>query len=133
MVSVYAVFALLAALVAYLSINHPIMSRHFAVLLTFGKVPGLRTLSTECDSIPPVKRGSSSRFGKDARCFDAEGVPRIIDANHNVSIFEEELSRALKIKCPVIIKKVMKQNIYIFILIFRYRFLLFAIQSSCII
>jgi hypothetical protein len=96
------IIAVVAGVVALIVSRNSLNLRHWAVLLTFGKFPGLKTYEATCDTTPVYE---SNRFTKYKHCFDEEGKIFAVDANHNEAVMRETLLKAVKDRCPVLVYK----------------------------
>ena len=101
--TLFASAAVVVLLAVAAMIFNPIMFRHFAVLITFGKIPGLKPLPHTC----PMKT-IHERSRKYDHCFSSEGKIFEHNANHNETQMRDILKKALKEKCAVLISKPFK-------------------------
>lgn len=97
-------FGALLSILAYIISQNSLILRHWLVLLTFGKIPGLKTYGSSCDSTP-ISNAPSTRLIKYKHCFDEAGELRTVDANHNETFMREVLMEAVKMRCPILISK----------------------------
>lgn len=73
--------------------------RHFAFLVSLGKIPGFNILSNECTAENQMGEHVSANA-----CLDDEGKFYRLDANHNVTLFRQILEAYVKKSCPVVIE-----------------------------
>ncbi len=102
--------ALCFALVAILVALDPIFWRHWFVLVTFGKFPGLKTYGPSCDTTPIMSLEKSTRFSTHKHCFNETGGIYWYDAAHNETLSQQLLLAAVEKHCPILVYRPFKDD-----------------------
>lgn len=100
---IYICLAVLVAFLAYLASQNPLLARHYFVMVTFGKFPGVQTYGPSCDDVPIQNPHLSTRYTKHRHCFNETGQLFWHDVNRNESATKEIINRAIQERCPVLV------------------------------